>query len=86
MFKKMEDLETKYAQMYCAKSGKQINCLLHPTDSRQKSSDKDALKSQGQFNETSLFIFDRESVLVFGGIDPHSDFGIGRNNGKDVYR
>lgn len=37
-------------------------------------------------NEGSLFAPDRETVLVFGGIDPHSQYGIGRNTGKDVYR
>lgn len=37
-------------------------------------------------SESSLFIYDRESVLVFGGIDPHNNYGIGRNTGKDIYR
>lgn len=36
--------------------------------------------------EMSLFILDRESVLVFGGIDPHNNYGVGRNTGKDVFR
>lgn len=34
----------------------------------------------------SLFMPDRESVLVFGGIDPHADLGVGRNTGKDMLR
>ncbi|XP_030027173.1 uncharacterized protein LOC115445154 isoform X2 [Manduca sexta] len=36
--------------------------------------------------EGSLFNWDRETVLVFGGIDPHTDYGVGRNTGKDIYR
>lgn len=34
----------------------------------------------------SLFMPDRETVLVFGGIDPHTDLGVGRNTGKDILR
>ncbi|KAL0894052.1 hypothetical protein ABMA27_014112 [Loxostege sticticalis] len=34
----------------------------------------------------SLFNWDRETVLVFGGIDPHMPYGIGRNTGKDMFR
>ncbi|XP_063821915.1 uncharacterized protein LOC135071949 isoform X1 [Ostrinia nubilalis] len=34
----------------------------------------------------SLFNWDRETVLVFGGIDPHTAYGLGRNTGKDIYR
>ncbi|KAJ8961338.1 hypothetical protein NQ314_005949 [Rhamnusium bicolor] len=29
---------------------------------------------------------DRETVLVFGGIDPHNDYGVGRNTGKNIFR
>lgn len=36
--------------------------------------------------EMSLFLAERETVLVFGGIDPHTAYGVGRNTGKDVYR
>ncbi|CAH1156246.1 unnamed protein product [Phaedon cochleariae] len=36
--------------------------------------------------EDSLFQKNRETVLVFGGIDAHSDYGTGRNTGKDIYR
>ncbi|CAH2073575.1 unnamed protein product, partial [Iphiclides podalirius] len=36
--------------------------------------------------EGSLFNWDRETVLVFGGIDPHTAYGVGRNTGKDIYR
>lgn len=36
--------------------------------------------------ETSLFLPDRESVVVFGGIDPHNNYGVGRNTGKDIFR
>lgn len=36
--------------------------------------------------EASLFNSDRESVLVFGGIDPHNNYGVARNTGKDVFR
>lgn len=34
----------------------------------------------------SLFSNDRESVLVFGGLDPHTSYGVNRNTGKDIYR
>lgn len=34
----------------------------------------------------TLFAFDRETVLIFGGVDPHSQYGKKRNNGKDVYQ
>ncbi|KAG7307534.1 hypothetical protein JYU34_007739 [Plutella xylostella] len=34
----------------------------------------------------SLFHWDRETVLVFGGIDPHTTYGTGRNTGKDIFR
>ncbi|CAH0406392.1 unnamed protein product [Chilo suppressalis] len=34
----------------------------------------------------SLFNWDKETVLVFGGIDPHTNYGLGRNTGKDIYR
>ncbi|KAJ2952957.1 hypothetical protein O0L34_g7330 [Tuta absoluta] len=36
--------------------------------------------------EGSLFNWDRETVLVFGGIDPHTTYGMGKNNGKDIFR
>ncbi|KAJ0180647.1 hypothetical protein K1T71_004051 [Dendrolimus kikuchii] len=36
--------------------------------------------------EGSLFNWDRETVLVFGGVDPHTPYGVGRNVGKDIYR
>ncbi|XP_031349993.1 uncharacterized protein LOC116175822 isoform X2 [Photinus pyralis] len=36
--------------------------------------------------DSSLFSSDRESVLVLGGIDPHSTYGVSRNTGKDMYR
>ncbi|XP_061712454.1 uncharacterized protein LOC133521482 isoform X1 [Cydia pomonella] len=34
----------------------------------------------------SLFNYTRETVLVFGGIDPHANYGLGRNTGKDIFR
>ncbi|KAJ8918581.1 hypothetical protein NQ315_013086 [Exocentrus adspersus] len=34
----------------------------------------------------SLFQRDKETVLVFGGTDPHNDYGVGRNTGKNIYR
>ncbi|XP_045532146.1 uncharacterized protein LOC123719519 isoform X3 [Pieris brassicae] len=34
----------------------------------------------------SLFNWDRETVLVFGGIDPHTPYGVAGNTGKDIYR
>lgn len=41
---------------------------------------------QEKSSGSSLFGIDRETVLVFGGIDPHTEFGVGRNTGKDVLR
>ncbi|XP_076278255.1 uncharacterized protein LOC143208067 isoform X2 [Lasioglossum baleicum] len=34
----------------------------------------------------SLYFPDRESVLVFGGVDPHEEYGRGGNTGKAIYR
>lgn len=34
----------------------------------------------------SLFFPDRESIIVFGGIDPHSKYGDGRNTGRNIFR
>ncbi|CAH0721805.1 unnamed protein product, partial [Brenthis ino] len=34
----------------------------------------------------SLFNWDRETVLVFGGTDPHTTYGTAGNNGKDIFR
>lgn len=42
--------------------------------------------NKNYITEGSLFNWDRETVLVFGGIDPHSTYGIGKNTGKDIYR
>lgn len=36
--------------------------------------------------EGSLFNWDRETVLVFGGIDPHTPYGFSGNSGKYIYR
>lgn len=36
--------------------------------------------------EGSLFTFDRETILVFGGVDPQMQYGKQRNTGKDVYQ
>ncbi|CAB3242471.1 unnamed protein product [Arctia plantaginis] len=36
--------------------------------------------------EGSLFNWDRETVLVFGGIDPHTTYGLGGNTGNYIYR
>lgn len=36
--------------------------------------------------KNSLFYPDREAVLVFGGIDPHAEYGCTGNTGKDMYR
>lgn len=37
-------------------------------------------------SENSLFFSDRESILIFGGIDPHDTYGVGKNTGKFIYR
>ncbi|CAK1545255.1 unnamed protein product [Leptosia nina] len=34
----------------------------------------------------SLFNWDRETVLVFGGTDPHTHYGLAGNTGRDIYR
>ncbi|PSN38305.1 hypothetical protein C0J52_19160 [Blattella germanica] len=44
------------------------------------------LNTRSYLSEGSLFFADRESILVFGGIDPHSKYGMGRNKGIDIYR
>ncbi|XP_047344829.1 uncharacterized protein LOC124947140 [Vespa velutina] len=38
------------------------------------------------FLDNSLFYPDRESILVFGGVDPHEGYGHPGNTGKDIYR
>ncbi|XP_076182991.1 uncharacterized protein LOC143154856 [Ptiloglossa arizonensis] len=40
----------------------------------------------GYFFEESLFFPDRESILVFGGVDPHEEYGRAGNTGKNIYR
>ncbi|XP_076674694.1 uncharacterized protein LOC143372435 [Andrena cerasifolii] len=40
----------------------------------------------GYFFDNSLFFPDREAVLVFGGVDPHEEYGRAGNTGKDMYR
>ncbi|XP_053625412.1 uncharacterized protein LOC128683624 isoform X2 [Plodia interpunctella] len=42
--------------------------------------------NKNYMNDGSLFNWDRETVLVFGGIDPHTTYGSGRNTGKNIYR
>lgn len=37
-------------------------------------------------SENSLFLQDRETILVFGGVDPHVSYGSGKNTGKEVFR
>ncbi|XP_041976877.1 uncharacterized protein LOC121731508 isoform X2 [Aricia agestis] len=34
----------------------------------------------------SLFDWERETVLVFGGTDPHTNYGVPGNTGKDIYK
>ncbi|CAL7947435.1 unnamed protein product [Xylocopa violacea] len=45
-----------------------------------------ASNADGYFLDSSLFFPDRESVLVFGGVDPHEEYGQPGNTGKDMYR
>lgn len=42
------------------------------------------IKSYSENN--SLFYPEREAVLVFGGTDPHEEYGCTGNSGKDMYR
>ncbi|XP_017778124.1 PREDICTED: uncharacterized protein LOC108563839 [Nicrophorus vespilloides] len=44
------------------------------------------VKRKEYLTETSLYYLEHESVLVFGGINVHNKYGIGRNTGKDIYR
>ncbi|CAG9862402.1 unnamed protein product [Phyllotreta striolata] len=37
-------------------------------------------------DEGSLFHETRETVLVFGGLDPHNPYGFGKNTGKEIFR
>ncbi|XP_015176367.1 PREDICTED: uncharacterized protein LOC107066343 [Polistes dominula] len=41
---------------------------------------------EGCFLDNSLFYPDRESILIFGGVDPHEEFGHPGATGKDIYR
>ncbi|KAK6637755.1 hypothetical protein RUM44_008177 [Polyplax serrata] len=45
-----------------------------------------SLAPKDYLREGSLFFAERESVLVFGGIDPHSKYGDGRNTGRNIFR
>lgn len=45
-----------------------------------------ARNADDYYSDSSLFFPDRESVLVFGGVDPHEDYGRPGNTGKDIYR
>ncbi|XP_014606713.1 PREDICTED: uncharacterized protein LOC106788191 [Polistes canadensis] len=40
----------------------------------------------GCFLDNSLFYPDRESILIFGGVDPHEEYGHPGATGKDIYR
>lgn len=42
--------------------------------------------TNGYFFDNSLFFPDREAILVFGGVDPHEEYGRAGNTGKDMYR
>ena len=44
------------------------------------------LERKSYLQKGSLFFADRETVLVFGGIDPHSPYGVGHNKGLNIYR
>ncbi|KAK9295619.1 hypothetical protein QLX08_010110 [Tetragonisca angustula] len=45
-----------------------------------------ATNEDDYFLDNSLFFPDRESILVFGGLDPHEEYGRPGNTGKDIYR
>lgn len=63
-----------------------LKTVDNPTVSRNVMSIS-MLGSQKEYiSERSLFLPDRESVIVFGGIDPHNTLGLGRNTGKDICR
>ncbi|XP_045785830.1 uncharacterized protein LOC123881201 [Maniola jurtina] len=42
--------------------------------------------NKNYITDGSLFNWDRETVLVFGGIDPHTSYGVAGNTGKDIFR
>nr|XP_031840704.1 uncharacterized protein LOC116430545 [Nomia melanderi] len=49
------------------------NSMLNPT-------------ADSYFLDKSLYFPDRESILVFGGTDPHEEYGRAGNTGKAMYR
>ncbi|KAK9890633.1 hypothetical protein WA026_011993 [Henosepilachna vigintioctopunctata] len=36
--------------------------------------------------DNSLFYAERESILIFGGSDPHTGYGVGKHTGKEIFR
>lgn len=75
--------------MFCKPYFRQVNIIHSYTniDFRNKLSTSILGPSNKNYiTEGSLFNWDRETVLVFGGIDPHTTYGIGKNTGKDIYR
>lgn len=42
--------------------------------------------NKNYMSDGSLFNWDRETVLVFGGIDPHTSYGFAGNSGKEIFR
>ncbi|XP_017788462.1 PREDICTED: LOW QUALITY PROTEIN: uncharacterized protein LOC108571007 [Habropoda laboriosa] len=45
-----------------------------------------ASNANSYFLDSSLYFPDRESILVFGGVDPHEEYGRIGNTGKNIYR
>ncbi|CAK9823145.1 unnamed protein product [Anthophora retusa] len=45
-----------------------------------------ASNADSYFLDNSLYFPDRESILVFGGVDPHEEYGRIGNTGKNIYR
>ncbi|GBP42881.1 Kelch-like protein 17 [Eumeta japonica] len=42
--------------------------------------------NRNYISDGSLFNWDKETVLVFGGTDPHSPYDPEKNSGRDIYR
>lgn len=45
-----------------------------------------SLPAKNKITSNSLFLKGHEAVLVAGGVDPHTPYGVSRNTGQDLYR
>ncbi|KAL2716917.1 uncharacterized protein V1478_012617 [Vespula squamosa] len=75
-------------QQFLSKSKKVQTCICNHTRPLPQRLSNSLLgpNIDSYFLDNSLFYPDRESILVFGGIDPHEGYGHPGNTGKDIYR